>query len=43
MLNNEILSLTVLNSWKLIISRFDKILGDLTDEQLHQPVALGNL
>ncbi|MGB7133832.1 MAG: DinB family protein [Acidobacteriaceae bacterium] len=41
MLNNEILSLTVLNSWKLIISRFDKILGDLTDEQLHQPVALG--
>ena len=41
MLNDEILSLTVLNSWKLIISRFDKILGDLTDEQLHQQVALG--
>ncbi len=41
MLNDEILSLTVVNSWKLIISRFDKLLGDLTDEQLHQQVAPG--
>ena len=41
MTNYETLSLTVLNSWKLIISRFEKILGDLTDEQLQQQVAPG--
>lgn len=41
MTNDEILSITVLNSWKLIISRFDKALGDLTDEQLQQQVAPG--
>ena len=41
MTNDEILSLTALNSWKLFISRFDKIVGDLTDEQLQQQVAPG--
>jgi hypothetical protein len=41
MKDDEILTITVLNSWKLAISRFDKILGDLTDEQLQQQVAPG--
>jgi uncharacterized damage-inducible protein DinB len=41
MTNEEILGATVLNSWKLVISRFDKILGELTDEQLQQQVAPG--
>lgn len=41
MTNDEILSITVLNSWKLAISRFDKTLGELTDEQLQQHVAPG--
>ncbi len=30
MTNDEILSMTVLNSWKFVISRFDKTLEDLT-------------
>jgi hypothetical protein len=41
MTNDEILTMTLLNSWKLVISRFDKILADLTDEQLQQQVAPG--
>jgi hypothetical protein len=41
MKNEEILGVTVLNSWKLVISRFDKTLGDLTDEQLQLHVAPG--
>jgi hypothetical protein len=41
MTNDEILSATVLNSWKLAINRFDKILGDFTDDQLQQQVAPG--
>jgi hypothetical protein len=41
MTNEEILSATVLDSWKLIISRFDKILGDLTDDQLQREIAPG--
>jgi DinB superfamily len=41
MTNEEILSTTVLNSWKLVISRFDKTFGDLTDEQLQRQVAPG--
>ena len=41
MTNDEILSMTVLNSWKLVISRFDKTLEDLTDEQLQRQVAPG--
>ena len=41
MTNEEILSVTVLNSWKLVISRFDKVLSELSDEQLQQQVAPG--
>lgn len=41
MTNQEILSVTVLNSWKLVISRFDKLLAELSDEQLQQQVAPG--
>jgi uncharacterized damage-inducible protein DinB len=41
MTNDEILITTALNSWKLVISRFDKILEDLTDEELHRQVAPG--
>jgi hypothetical protein len=41
MTNEEILGITLLNSRKLVISRFDKTLGDLTDEQLQQQVAPG--
>jgi len=41
MTNDEIVSLTVLNSWKLVISRFDKILAELSDEQLQHQVAPG--
>ena len=35
----EILGSTVLNSWKLVISRFDKTLSELSDEQLQRQVA----
>ena|ERR1700683_241415 len=41
MTNDEILSITILNSWKQVISRFDKTLGELTDEQLQRQVAPG--
>jgi hypothetical protein len=41
MTNEEILGLTAINSWKLVISRFDKSLGALNDEQLQQQVAPG--
>ena len=41
MTTDEILNITVLNSWKVVISRFDKTLEDLTDEQLQQQVAPG--
>jgi hypothetical protein len=41
MTNDEILRITVLNSWKLVISRFDKTLGDLTDDQLQRQAAPG--
>jgi hypothetical protein len=41
MTNNEILRITVLNSWKLVISRFDKTLGNLTDDQLQRQAAPG--
>lgn len=37
----EIVCVTVLNSWKLVINRFNKILADLTDDQLQQQVAPG--
>src|SRR5260370_14644468 len=41
MTNEELLCTTVLNSWKLVINRFDKTLAELTDEQLQQQVAPG--
>ena len=41
MTNEEILGITVLNSWKLVINRFGKTLSELSDEQLRQQVAPG--
>jgi hypothetical protein len=41
MTNEEILIITVFNSWKLVTSRFDKKLGSFTDEQPQQQVAPG--
>ena len=41
MTNKEILGSTVRNSWKLVISRFDKTLSELSDEQLQRQVAPG--
>jgi hypothetical protein len=41
MTNEEILGVTVLNSWKLAINRFGKNLSELNDEQLQQRVAPG--
>jgi uncharacterized damage-inducible protein DinB len=41
MTNDEILGSTVLNSWKLVISRIDKTLSELSDEQLQRQVAPG--
>ena len=34
MTNEEILGVTVLNSWKLAINRLNKTLSELSDEQL---------
>jgi hypothetical protein len=41
MTNEEILGFTVLNSWKLVISRFNKTLSERSDEQLQQQAAPG--
>jgi hypothetical protein len=41
MTNDEILTGAVVDSWKLVIKRFDKMLGDFTDEQLQQQIAPG--
>src|SRR5579863_8051559 len=41
MTSEEMIGVTVLNSWKLAINRFSKTLSDLGDEQLQQQVALG--
>jgi len=41
MTNEEILGVTVLNSWRLVISRFNKTLSELSDEQLQQQAAPG--
>lgn len=41
MTNEELLGVTALNSWKLIIGRFDQNLATLTDEQLQKQVAPG--
>ena len=43
MTNEEILRVTVLNSWKLAINRLGKTLSELSDEQLQQHVAPGTL
>jgi hypothetical protein len=39
--NEELLSIVALNSWKLVISRFDQNLAALTDAQLQKQVAPG--
>jgi hypothetical protein len=39
--NEELPGITALNTWKLIINRFDKKVADLTDEQLQMQVAPG--
>ena len=41
MTNEEILGVTVLNSWKLVINRFNKTLSELNDEQLQRQIAPG--
>ena len=41
MTNEEILCVTVVNSWRLVIDRFDKTLSELSDKQLQQQVAPG--
>ena len=41
MTNEELLSVVALNSWKLVISRFDQNLAALTDAQLQKQVAPG--
>ena len=41
MTNEEMLGVTVLNSWKLVINRFNKTLSELSDEHLHRHVAPG--
>ncbi len=41
MTNEELLGITALNSWKLVIGRFDQNLATLTDEQLQKQVAHG--
>ncbi len=39
--NEELLGLTALNSWKLVISRLDQNLAALTEEQLQKQIAPG--
>jgi len=39
--NEELLGITALNSWKLVIGRFDQNLAALTDEQFQKQVAPG--
>jgi hypothetical protein len=41
MTNDEILTGAVVDSWKLVIRGFDKVLCNFTDEQLQQQVAPG--
>lgn len=41
MTNEEILGVTVLNSWKLVINRLNKTLSELSDEQFQQQAAPG--
>jgi hypothetical protein len=37
MTTEEILCVTVLNSWRLVINRFNKTFSELSDEQLDEP------
>lgn len=39
MTNEELLATTALNSWKLVIGRFDQTLAECTDEQLQNRIA----
>ena len=41
MTNEELLGITALNSWKLVLGRYDQNLAALTDEQLQKQVAPG--
>jgi DinB superfamily len=41
MTNEELLGITALNSWKLVIGRFDQNLTAISDEQLQKQVAPG--
>ena len=41
MTNEELLGTTALNSWKLVIGRFDQNLAAISDEQLQKQVAPG--
>jgi uncharacterized damage-inducible protein DinB len=41
MTNEEILGLTILNSWKLVMNRLNKTLSELSDEELQKQVAPG--
>jgi uncharacterized damage-inducible protein DinB len=41
MMNEEILGVTALNSWKLVINRINKTLSELSDEHLQRQVAPG--
>ena len=41
MTTEELMSTTAVNTWKLVIGRFDKGIAPLTDEQLQQQVAPG--
>jgi hypothetical protein len=36
--NEELLAITALNSWKLVIGRFDQTLAEWTDEQLQNRI-----
>jgi DinB superfamily len=39
--NEELLSMTALNSWKLVLGRFEEKLATLTDEQFQKQIAPG--
>ncbi|MFZ0630900.1 MAG: DinB family protein [Acidobacteriaceae bacterium] len=41
MANEESFGNAALHSWKLVVGRFDKVLGELSDEQLQRRVAPG--
>jgi hypothetical protein len=41
MTNEELMGVTALNSWKLVVGRFDQGLAGLTDEQLQTQIAPG--